>query len=57
MKTKNPNDNLLTETQWRKQYKVPLEDAEGIRMWSNGFRQQSYLYFAPDEVREKRFLS
>lgn len=55
METRNDSKfigkDYRTELQWRKKKKVPLQ-GRGMRMWCNGHRQSSAVYYLPEEVRK-----
>lgn len=43
--------DLKTEKQWLKLGYVPVEDANGVEMWVNGFRHQRAIYYGLHEVK------
>lgn len=44
--------DLLTEKQWKKQGKKIKDDAEGITLYTNGFRNYCSQYYESHEVRD-----
>ncbi len=49
-RTNYPHIDYRTQLQWAKDGKIVNSDSVGIRMWSNGHRQRSFIYFAPSDV-------
>lgn len=43
-------DGSLTRTQWLNKGFVPVQDARGELMWTNGWKQGTAVYYRPDEV-------
>lgn len=43
-------EDLRTALQWAKLGKIVNSDAKGIKLWSNGYRQHSFVYYGIDEV-------
>ena len=39
-----------TARQWAKHGFLPKEGAEGIELWANQYRQDSYIYYGVEEV-------
>lgn len=53
MEIKNDSySDYKTARQWALLGFLPLDGAEGIKLWPNGFRQDVYTYFSPDEVEK-----
>ena len=52
MKTRTDflGEDLRTALQWAKMGKIVNSDAKGIELWSNGYRQHSFIYYGADEV-------
>lgn len=51
-RTNCPHIDYRTQLQWAKAGKIVNSDSVGIRMWSNGHRQRSFIYFAPSDVHD-----
>lgn len=46
----NQHQDCQTIRQWAKLGYLPKPDAEGVMLWANAMHQNSYLYFAPEQV-------
>ncbi len=52
MQIRNDYPEHKTARQWAKQGYLPKEGAEGIELWANQYRQDSYIYFGVEEVEK-----
>lgn len=43
---------LKTKLQWEKEGQTPIDEKDGICLWSNHFCNAVYMYYRPDQVRD-----